>query len=61
MSPKERIVAIGLLTRDGLNALGPSFKRAWPIDDAPSFPELLGAIDEADVKSGRSGSGELPR
>ena len=44
----ERIVAVGLLTRHDLNALGPAFDRAWPVEEAPSFNELLRAIDEAD-------------
>jgi hypothetical protein len=28
--------------------LGPTFDRAWPVEDAPGFNELLRAIDEAD-------------
>jgi hypothetical protein len=44
----ERIVAVGLLTQRDLNLLGPTFERAWPVDEAPSFDELLHAIDEAD-------------
>ena len=46
----ERIVAIGLLTQRDLSVLGPAFDRAWPIDEAPEFDELLHAIDEADRK-----------
>ena len=44
----ERIVAVGLLTRHDLGLLGPTFDRAWPVEEAPSFNELLRAIDEAD-------------
>jgi hypothetical protein len=44
----ERIVAVGLLTRQDLNLLGPTFDRVWPVEEAPSFNELLKAIDEAD-------------
>jgi hypothetical protein len=44
----ERIVAVGLLTRRDLNVLGPAFDRVWPVEEAPSFGELLRAIDEAD-------------
>ncbi|HWC56016.1 MAG TPA: hypothetical protein VG434_03495 [Sphingomicrobium sp.] len=44
----ERIVAVGLLTRRDLKLLGPTFDRIWPVEDAPSFNELLRAIDEAD-------------
>lgn len=46
----ERIVAIGLLTERDLNLLGPTFERAWPIEEAPAFSELLRAIDDADRK-----------
>jgi hypothetical protein len=45
----ERIVAVGLLTQQDLNLLGPTFERAWPVEDAPSaFEQLLQAIDQAD-------------
>ena len=46
----ERIVAVGLLTRQDLNLLGPAFDRVWPVEEAPAFNELLRAIDEADLK-----------
>jgi len=50
-SPRtERIVAVGLLTRGDLHNLGPAFDRSWPVELAPSFSELLRAIDEADLK-----------
>lgn len=45
---QERIVAVGLLTRRDLTLLGPTFSRAWPVEEAPDFHELLSAIDEAD-------------
>jgi hypothetical protein len=44
----ERIVAIGLLTQRELSVLGPTFDRAWPIDLAADFGDLLRAIDEAE-------------
>jgi hypothetical protein len=47
---QERIVAVGLLTQHELAVLGPAFNRVWPIQEAPSFAELLQAIDEADRK-----------
>lgn len=51
----ERIVAVGLLTQRDLGVLGPTFDRAWPVEEAPSFSELLRAIDDADRKlMGRS-------
>ena len=46
---QDRIVAVGLLTQQDLNLLGPTFQRAWPVEDAPSsFEGLLFAIDEAE-------------
>jgi hypothetical protein len=53
----ERIVAVGLLTQRDLNLLGPTFERAWPVDEARSFDELLHAIDKADQQLG----GHQPR
>lgn len=44
----ERIVAVGLLTKHDLSLLGPLFDRVWPVEEAPSFNELLTAVDEAD-------------
>jgi hypothetical protein len=44
----NRIVAVGLLTRDDIERLGPTFARLWPVEDTPCFSELLRAIDEAD-------------
>ena len=43
-----RIVAVGLLTERDLTLLGPTFERAWPVEQVPAFDELLRAIDEAD-------------
>lgn len=47
---QERIVAVGLLTKRDLSLLGPTFDRAWPVEQAPAFNELLRAIDDADLK-----------
>lgn len=44
--PLERIVAIGLLTKNDGQLLGPSFDRAWPIEEVPAFPDLLQAVDK---------------
>ena len=44
---RDRIVAVGLLTRRDMALLGPTFDRAWPVEEAPSFNELLLAIDQA--------------
>jgi len=46
----ERIVAVGLLTQRELTALGPTFDRAWPVEKAAHFGDLLHAIDEAERK-----------
>ena len=51
----ERIVAVGLLTLGDLTLLGPTFDRIWPGEEAPSFSELLRAIDEADRELQQSG------
>jgi hypothetical protein len=45
---KSPIVAICLLSQQELESLGPSFDRAYPVQDAPCFGRLLQAIDEAD-------------
>ena len=45
---KNRIVAVGLLTQDDLDVLGPAFERAYPIDESPCFAQLLQAIDDVD-------------
>jgi hypothetical protein len=44
----ETIYAVALLTRSEVTALGPAFKRLWPVERAPCFGEMLAAIDEAD-------------
>ena len=44
----DQIVAVGLLTRNDVRLLGPSFDRLWPVEEAPHFGGLLRAIDEAD-------------
>jgi hypothetical protein len=44
------------LTRHDLSVLGPTFDRVWPVEEAPSFSELLRAIDEADQSLSRPGS-----
>lgn len=51
----ERIVAVGLLTQRDLTLLGPAFDRAWPVEEAPAFDELLRAIDQADGQHQKTG------
>ena len=50
MLEPNRIVAVGLLTREDVQLLGPTFDRLWPVEEAPGFDTLLQAIDEADHK-----------
>lgn len=45
---RERIVAVGLLTQQDLDQFGSTLERVWPVHEAPCFPGLLQAIDEAD-------------
>jgi hypothetical protein len=52
---QQRIVAVGLLTKRDLSLLGPTFDRASPVEEAPSFNELLRAIDDADRKLQQGG------
>jgi hypothetical protein len=44
----EGVVAVGLLTRNDLDVLGPSFTRVWPVEETPCFDGLLSAIDNAE-------------
>ena len=44
----ERIIAVGLLTKNDVRLLGPTFDRLWPVEDTPCFSQLLRAIDDAD-------------
>lgn len=58
---KESIVAICLVNRHELASLGPSFDRAYPVQDCPRFfDEILRAVDKADEDwTGRTSS-EVP-
>jgi hypothetical protein len=44
----ERIVAVGLLTKNDVRLLVASFEGLWPVDASPGFDGLLRAIDDAD-------------
>ena len=46
--PKDRIIAVGLLTQQDINVLGQGFSRLWPVDETPCFTDLLQAIDDTD-------------
>lgn len=49
----ERVVAIGLLTNNDVQLLGPTFNRLWPVEESPDFSDLLRAIDDADQELSR--------
>jgi hypothetical protein len=44
----DRLIAVGLLTKRDIDALGPTFARMWRVEDTPCFSQLLQAIDDAD-------------
>ena len=44
----ERIIAVGLLTKNDVRLLGPTFDRLWPVEEARDFSALLRVIDDAD-------------
>lgn len=48
--PRQRIIAVGLLTEQDLDRLGATFTRLWPVENAPCFEELLAAIDKAETQ-----------
>ena len=45
---QKNIVAIALVTSEELEMLGPNFPRAYAVQDAPCYGEMLSAIDRAD-------------
>jgi hypothetical protein len=58
---QDRIVAVALLTDRDLSLLGPTFSRAWPLEEASGFKNLLRAIDEADARRAAAARrGETP-
>jgi hypothetical protein len=58
---EQRIVAVGLLTNQDLEVLGSTFKRLWPVEQAPAFTELLRAIDDADAELASRNAESPPR
>lgn len=48
MESPQRIIAVGLLTGRDLSVLGEGFRRIYPLDQEPGFPDLLARIDEAE-------------
>jgi len=41
-------MAVGLLNPADVNLLDPTFTRAYPVDQAPCFADLIRSIDEAE-------------
>ena len=54
VSDTDRIVAIGLVSARDLKLLGAGFKRAYPVDDAADFTDILRRIDQADLHQGKT-------
>ena len=50
---RERVLPVGLPTECDLAKFGPSFVRAYPIDENPCFEDVLAAIDQADRELSR--------
>jgi hypothetical protein len=46
--PRDRIVAVCLLTQSELDRYGGALKQVFAVEDTPCFAELLRLIDEAD-------------
>jgi hypothetical protein len=46
---RDKIVAIGFLTRDDLSALGANFRRHFAIDDSADFAHLIERLDRIDL------------
>jgi hypothetical protein len=55
----DQIIAVGLLTANDVQALGPTFSRIWPVEDTGCFNSLLQAIDDADRQI-RQGNDNAP-
>jgi hypothetical protein len=47
----EQIVAARFLSQSALSTLGPALDSAWPVEEVPTFADLLRAIDAADRRS----------
>lgn len=56
MDDGRNFVAVGLLTRNDLDLLGNGFRTAFPIEDCPSFDDILARIDAAEESSKMNGS-----
>ena len=50
-----------MLTNQDLEVLGSTFKRLWPVEQAPAFTELLRAIDDADAELASRNAESPPR
>ncbi len=54
-SPRKMVeptLPVRLLTRENIRALGATFTRMFPVEEAPCFGALLLAIDDADREIG---------
>ena len=48
MESPQRIMVVGLLIGRDLSVLGEGFRRIYPLDQEPSFLDLLERIDQAE-------------
>jgi len=48
MPNRVKIIAVGLLTQDDLTALGPDYRRSFPVEDLGNYDGLLRALELAD-------------
>jgi hypothetical protein len=51
--PKDRIVAVALLSRSDLATFGSDLRKVYPVEDTPAFSDLLTALDKADREQWR--------
>ncbi len=52
MNGRDDIVAVGLLSARDLDRLGSGFTRAYPVEDAHSFGDILAKLEAIDWPAG---------
>ena len=51
--PRDRIVAVALLTRGDLATFGSDLRKVYPVEECSAFADLITAIDKADSEQWR--------
>ena len=51
--PRDRIVAVALLTRGDLATFGSDLRKVYPVEESPAFSDLIQAIDKAEREQWR--------